>query len=191
MVPVAVLSMAVTPLFVTAQDQPQGQQQQGQGNGGGGGGGGGGGQRGQGRGNFDPAQFRQRMLDNVKEQLGASDEEMTVLTPKLEKVFAARRDANAGGGFGGFGGGQRGRGGPGGGGGGDNQPQSAVGKATQDLRTTLENKSASADEITAKLTALRDARAKAQEELKASQKELKELVTARQEAVLVSMGMLE
>jgi len=154
-----------------------------------GGGGGGGGQRGQGRGNFDPAQFRQRMLDNVKEQLGATDEEMTVLTPKLEKVFAARRDS--GGGFGFGGGGMRGGRGPGGGGGGDNQPQSAVGKATQDLRTTLENKSASADEITAKLTALREARAKAQEELKASQKELKELVTARQEAVLVSMGMLE
>jgi len=54
---------------------------------------------GQGRGNFDPAQFRQRFEDNVKEQLGASDDEWKVIQPKLEKLMLARRDA---GGFGMF-----------------------------------------------------------------------------------------
>ena len=49
----------------------------------------------------------------------------------------------------------------------------------------------SADTITQKLKALREAREKAQAELAASQKELKELLTQRQEAVLVINGMLE
>jgi len=182
MLPVAVLSLSVMPAFVGAQDQGQqpaqgqGQGQRGdRGNRGGGGPGGG---------NFDPAQFRQRMLDNVKEQLGASDEEMQVLTPKLEKVFSTQRDVN-----GGFGGGMR-RGG-GGGGGGDQAQQTPVAKARQDLRTTLEDKNASPETIKAKVTAYRDARAKAQEDLKGAQADLKKVLTERQEAVLVSMGMLE
>src|SRR6185503_6952150 len=36
---------------------------------------------------FDPAQFRQMMLDRLREQLKASDEEWGVLQPKLEKVM--------------------------------------------------------------------------------------------------------
>jgi len=154
----------------------------------------------QGRGNFDPAQARERMEARMKEQLGVSDDEWKVLQPKVEKVMTAQRDARAGGG--GFGGGgRRGGGGAngggaaggagGGGGGAANQPESAVAKAQTDLRTTLENQNASAQDINAKLTALRAARAKAKGELESAQKELKEVLTARQEAVFVSMGMLE
>ena len=69
--------------------------------------------------------------------------------------------------------------------------ESAVAKASQDLRTALENKDSTPDQIKAKLTALRDARAKAKEDLTKAQAELKELITVRQEAVLVSRGMLE
>jgi hypothetical protein len=145
----------------------------------------------QGRGNFDPAEMRARMEARMKEQLGVSDDEWKVLQPKVEKVMTAQRDARAGGGGFGFGGGGGRRGGGGGGGGADNQPQSAVAKASADLRTTLENQNASAQDINAKLTALREARAKAKGELEAAQKELKEVLTARQEAVFVSMGMLE
>ena len=147
----------------------------------------------QGRGNFDPAEMRARMEARMKEQLGVNDDEWKVLQPKVEKVMNAQRDARAGGGgaFGGGGGGRGGGGGNGGGGGGDNQPQSAVAKASADLRTTLENQNASAQDINAKLTALREARAKAKGELEAAQKELKEVLTARQEAVFVSMGMLD
>jgi hypothetical protein len=136
---------------------------------------------------FDPAQFRQQRLDRIKEQLAASDDEWKVLSPKIEKVMDVQRNTFAG--FGGF----RGRGGGGGGGGGnaDNQPQTPVAKASADLRTTLENKDAPADEIKTKLAALRDARQKARDELQAAQKELKEVLTQRQEAVLVTNGMLE
>jgi flagellar motility protein MotE (MotC chaperone) len=149
-------------------------------------------QRGRGNGgNFDPAQFRQQMMDRLREQLGANDDEWKVLQPKIEKVTTAQREARFGGGFGGFGGrGNRGGGGPGGGGD-NNQPQSAVGQASQDLRRTLENKDASADEIGAKLKSLREAREKAQAELQTAQKELKEVLTQRQEATLVSFGMLD
>jgi hypothetical protein len=145
-------------------------------------------------GDFDPAQFRQRMMDRLKEQLGSSDDEWKVLQPKVEKVMNAQRDARSGGGggvgffFGGGGGGGRGR--DGGGGGGD-QPQTPVAKASADLRSGLENKDLPAEEIARRLTALREARNKARDELTKSQKELKELLTQRQEAMLVMAGMLE
>lgn len=143
---------------------------------------------------FDPAQFRERMMNNIKERLGATDDEWKVISPKVEKVMTAQRDARGGGGgFGGFGGGGRRGGGGGGGGGGaaDQQPTTETGKASADLRTALENKDTPADDIAKKLAAYREARDKGRAQLQASQKELKEILTQRQEAVMVSMGMLE
>src|SRR6185369_7694311 len=68
-------------------------------NGGGGGFGGGGG------GNFDPAQFQQRMLDNIKEQMGfTNDTEWSAIEPLVQKVLDARIQGIRGG----FGGGRRG-----------------------------------------------------------------------------------
>jgi len=134
------------------------------------------------RGNFDPAQMRERFMNNIKEQLKATDDEWKVLQPKIEKVMTAQRDAR--GGFGGFG--RR----PGGGGG-DNQPTTEVGKASADLRAALENGDTPADTLAKKLATLREAREKARAEVQAAQKELKEVLTQRQEAVLVTNGMLE
>jgi len=141
------------------------------------GGGGGGGRGG------DPEARRQRMAEFLKERLGATDDEMKVIQPKLEKVMEARRDASGGFGF-------MGRGGRGGFGGGD-QPQSAVARAQQELAQLLENKEARPDQIAEKLKALRDAREKARETLAAAQKDLKEVLTQRQEAVMVMMGWLD
>jgi len=195
--PMFVAGVIATP--VLAQQQPGGDQPAGQGNGNQGGGrqrGQGGGPGGGGPGGGGAAQFRQRMMDQLKEQLGTNDDEWKVVEPKIQKVMDAQRDARAGGiGLGG-GGRQRGQGGgPGGGGqgGGNNpdQPLSPVQKANNDLRTALENKSASTEEITQKLTALRDAREKAHQSLTSAQKDLKEVLTPRQEAVLVSNGMLD
>ena len=136
------------------------------------------------RGNFDPAQMRERFMNSIKEQLKADDDEWKVLQPKIEKLMNAQRDTRGTGGF-------RGRPGGGGGGGGDNQPTTAVGKASADLRTALDNKDTAPEEIAKKLAALREARDKARADLAAVQKELKEVLTQRQEAVLVTMGMLE
>jgi hypothetical protein len=181
----------------------------GQANGGGGPGGGGqggGGPGGGGPGGGGRGQFMQQMMDTLKTQLGATDEEFAALQPKIQKIQQAQRDAGANGGGmrGMFGGGGRGGGGPGGGGpggggggggggfgGGGGGAPSAVQTAQQDLRTTLDNPAATADEIKAKLDALRQARIKAKADLVAAQVDLKGVLTQRQEAVMVLFGFLD
>lgn len=171
------MCVLIAPAFAVAQDRgADGNQDRGQDRGNGGGGGGGN------RGNRDPAQMRERMMSRLKEQMGATDDEWKVMEPKINKVAEAQREARAGN----FGGGGRG-----GDRGGDGQPQTALGKASQDLRDTLQNKDASPEEITQKLKGFRDAREKAQDDLRTAQKDLKEILTQRQEAVLVVNGMLE
>jgi hypothetical protein len=153
--------------------------------------------QGQGRGNFDPAQFRERQMNRIKEQLGATDDEWKAIEPKVDKVMNAQREARGGFGFGGGGpGGGGGRGGGGGGGGGGNAgaapaPTTALGKASLELRTTLEDKNAAPETIAKKLAAVREAREKGRKDVADAQKELKEILTQRQEAVLVINGMLE
>lgn len=159
----------------------------------------------------DPAQMRQRFADRMKEALGVSDDEWKALQPRIEKVQQLRRDASgrgfgpggAGGpppGFGGGPGGPQGQGGPGGpppgafggpGGPQRDQSPSPVQQKVNELRETLDNKDAKPDEIKAKLVALRDARAKARADLAKAQDELRDLLTVRQESVMVMMGMLE
>jgi len=160
-----------------------------------------GGQRGE-RPAFDPAQMQQRRAEFMKQQLGASDDEWKVIEPRLNKVMELNRDAMAGGrgGMFGFGGMRPGRGGDQGatarGGerprfpGQENRQPSAVEKAADTLSTTLENQSASPETIKQQLTALRAARTKAQNDLAAAQQELRQILSLRQEAVLVLNGTL-
>ena len=140
-----------------------------------------------GRGNF-----QQAMNDRLKTELGMSDDEFKAVQPKIEAVMTAARSTRGGN-----------RGGPGGGRtrGGNNggtpavDPNAPAPTATQtasdELTKTLANKDASPDEIKNKLTAVREARVKAKDALVKLQSELKELLTARQEAVLVNSGVLE
>ena len=45
----------------------------------------------QGRGNFDPAQFRERMMQNLREQLEVTDDsEWKAIEPMVQKVMDAR-----------------------------------------------------------------------------------------------------
>jgi len=153
------------------------------------------------RGERDPAQmqqrmeqFRQQMADWMKQALGASDEEWKVLQPRIEKVQTLSRATRGGGGMGFMMGGRRG--GPQG----DrpqgdrpqsDRPQSEVEKKSEALQKVLDNKEAKVEEIKAALTALREARAKAKAELETAQKELREVITVRQEAQFVTMGLLD
>jgi len=158
-----------------------------------------GGQRG-GPGGFDPARMRQMMEQRMKTQLGCTDDEWKVLGPRLTKVMTLRRQTSGGMGRMFMG---RGPGGRPGGRQGDQQGQrqrprgpfggepTAVDTAGDALQTTLQNTAATPDEIKAKLTALRAAREKAKQELAVAQKQLKEVLTLRQEAQLVMMGMLD
>lgn len=183
---VAVFISGASAAAVFAQPQPGGGFQQGQGQGRGGQGG-----------NFDPNQIRQTMSDRMKEALGATDDEWKVIGPKVEKVQALQQDTGSG---------ANGmmammRRLQGGGGGRGNTPNigaifgananSDVQIKTSDLDKALDNPAATENEIRIKLAAVREAREKAKVALAQARKELTELLTQRQEAVLFQMGILE
>ena len=63
-------------------------------------------------------------------------------------------------------------------------------KAQQELQTTLQNTAATPDAIKKQLTVLRAAREKAKQDLAKAQQDLRQVLTLRQEATLVLMGML-
>ena len=135
---------------------------------------------------FNFEDFRKRMNEQMKTSLKVNDEEWGVLQPLIEKVTEKQRDASGRS----FGFGDRRS--SGGGGGGDSSRPERAGTSERDaLRTTLQNEGASTEEIKAKLAALREIRKKSTAELATAREELKKVVTVRQEAVLVSMGILE
>ncbi|HEY3320918.1 MAG TPA: hypothetical protein VGP72_10675 [Planctomycetota bacterium] len=142
---------------------------------------------------WDPEQFRQRMLDSIKEKLGASEEDWKALQPKVEAVQKLQREAMSGR-FRGFG---RGRGGPGGGApgatpaAGDQAQKSEIEKKTDALQTLADTKDADPKAVKEKMQEVREAREKSKLELKKAQDALRELLTPRQEAQLMLMGMLD
>ena len=157
----------------------------------------GGGQERPGRGNFDPEQMRQRMMERYREQLEIkSDDEWKIIEERVVKVNEARRDAGSGrggfammrpnrGGGDGQGGGQGGnRGGGPGGFGGPQLPEA------EDLQKAIDAK-ASADDIKAKLNKYREARKAKQANLTKAQDELRKVLSVRQEATAVLMGLLD
>jgi len=150
------------------------------------------------RGNFNVEDFRKRMEERIKTSLKMTDEEWAVIQPLIEKVTDKQRDASTGRGFGGPGGPTRG-GTTGGGttGGGtaaattSTRPERAGTQEREALRLALDSDGSSLEDIKAKLGAVRAVHQKATAELAAAREELKKVVTVRQEAVLVSMGILE
>ncbi len=149
-----------------------------------------GGRRG-GGGNFDPAQFQQQMLDRVKERMEmTNDDEWAAVQGLVQKVMDARRATLSGMGFGGGrrggnnGGGDNGN--RGGGRGGFAPPPSPE---AEDLQKALDAK-ASPDELKTKMAKLRDSRKAKEAALTKAQEDLRKVLTVRQEATAVSMGLL-
>lgn len=165
-------------------------------------------------------------LDDVKKQLGSTDEEWKVIGPKLQKVIAARQvlvsdakgDRGAGGffgpGFGGPGGAFAGPGRafgppPGGPGGFDGPPpgggpslvgpgasppamgNNIISQAQADLKVVLNSAKHTPEEVREKLALVRAARQRALANFEAMQKDLIQLLTAEQEAILASLGYIE
>lgn len=160
-------------------------------NGGGGGGGGFGGRRGGGGfggGNFDPAQFQQRMMDNIKDQLGfTNDTDWNAVQPLVQKVMDARRETMQMG-FRGMGRRNGGGGGPGGGGfGGMNQAPFPERDA---LQQALEN-NAPAAQVKTLLDKYRSALKTRQEKLQTAQADLAKVLSQKQEAQAVLMGLCD
>jgi len=139
------------------------------------GGGGGGGGRG-GRGGFDPAQ----RMNWYKEQLEFKDDaEWKAVQPLLQKVMDARMAT-----FRGAFGGRRGGGGPGGGGGGNNSNPEA-----DALQKAIDSKATDA-ELKAAVAKVMEARKAKQADLEKAQNDLRKVLTIRQEAKGISIGLL-
>ena len=138
-----------------------------------------------------PEEFRARMNERLKTSLKTTDEEWTIIQPLIEKVQTKLRDSMGSrfGGFGGRGGGPGGdRGGNGGGGDQAARPGAAESEA---LRQALESDGTSPETLKAKLTAVREQRKKSAAELAQAREDLRKVLSVRQEAALVSMGVLE
>lgn len=160
------------------------------------GGGGGGG----GRGNFDPEQMRQRMMERYRETLDIKDDAAwKLIEERVTKVTEARREV----GFGGRGFGGPGMMGPRGNRGGGNDQANAQGGQggrrafggepnpdAEALQKAIDDK-ASNDEIKSKLAKYRDSRKAKQAKLVAAQEDLRKILTPRQEAAAVLMGLLD
>ncbi len=149
------------------------------------------------RGNFDREAMIQRMSEMMKQRLDASDEEWEVIQPRLMKVQQLERENRAGFGraFGRFGNRSRGgdddRGARQGGDEGGDRELSVVAQKSQALRQVLENENADTEAIKSALEELRVARKAHEAEVEQARQELREVLTLRQEAVLVAMGTLE
>jgi len=152
----------------------------------------------QGRGNWDPEQMRQRMMERVREQLAVKDDaEWSVIESRIKKIsdsrFGMGRGMGGPGGPGGPGGqgapgGQGGQGGPGG-----RQGRGGFGQANPDaevLQSALDS-GASADDIKVKLTAYRAAAKVKEVQLEKAQDELRQLLSVKQEARAVLLGLLK
>jgi len=181
-----ILATTTTGSLLAQNDAPPAPQ------GGGGGQGGPGGR--QGRGNWDPEQMRQRMMERIREQLAIKDDaEWGLIEARIKKINDSRMGMGRG--FGGFGGGPGGSGGPGGPGGqgGGRQGRGGFGQPIPDaeaLQTALDS-GASADDVKAKLSAYRAAAKQKEAQLEKAQDELRELLSVKQEARAVLLGLLK
>ncbi len=138
---------------------------------------------------FDPAQMRDMMLTRMQEQLKIADADWTAIKPLVEKVMEHQQSN------------MRppmmmmrppgGNQGPDG-----NQPRrprfgGEPDPAETALQKALESESTSVDDIKAKMTALRTARAKKAADLKKAREDLRSVLTVRQEAQMVLSGFLD
>ncbi len=170
---------------LVAQDNPPaagGQDRQGRRGGGGG----------QGGGNFDPAQFQQRMMENVREQMAVKDDaEWKIIEERVQKVMDARREVGVGGNFGRLmrrPGGDNNNGDQGGGrrrnfGGEPSAADTALEKA-------IDSK-ASKDELKAAMAKVRAEKKDKEAKLVTAQEELKKVLNTSQEAVALSLGLVK
>lgn len=138
-----------------------------------------------GGGNFDPTQFQQRMMDNIKERLDfTNDTDWSAVQPLVQKVMDARRDTMQG--FGRFGGG-RNRGGQGGGG---NNPFAGTPNPDAEALQQAIDSNAPAAQVKTLLDKYRASQKARQAKLEAAQADLRKVLTQKQEAQAVLMGLL-
>jgi flagellar motility protein MotE (MotC chaperone) len=117
-------------------------------------------------------QDRRRAIEDLREQLGVPEGEWAVVKPRLEAVYSLRHSGA--------------RAGPG-----NESKRTEVEQKSSELRGLLRNEGAATDQIKAGLTALRAAKERARQELATAQQNLRQILTLRQEALLVLNGLLD
>lgn len=149
------------------------------------------------RGGFNPEEMRARMTERVRELLDVKNEdEWKLIQTRLEKTQEAQREVRSlsgdlrllfsrGGDQGGDQGGERrpSRGGPGSFGGTPNPDSEALSKAVQAKSPT--------DELKQRLARVREARKAAEAKYEKAADDLRQVLTVRQEATLVAIGLLK
>jgi hypothetical protein len=155
-------------------------------------GGNGGGQTRPDRGNFDPAQFQQRMMDNIRDQLGfTNDTDWSAVQPLIQKVMDARRDVGFGAGMGrmfrnrnGNGDNANGGGRRGGFFGGQPNPEAEA------LQKSIDD-NAPAAQIQSALARYEASQQAKQAKLSQAQGDLRKVLTVKQEAQATLLGLLQ
>ncbi len=108
----------------------------------------------------------------MKDQLGLSDQQWSVVKPRLQTVYDLVHPRPP----------MMGRNEP---------PKTEVEQRSRELREVLRDEKVEADQIKAKLTALRAAKEHAVQQLINARQNLRQVITLRQEAVLVLNGLLD
>jgi hypothetical protein len=130
----------------------------------------------------------QRWMQNIHDQLQPTDGEWMALQPRIDTILRLQREINSG----------HDPKGPR-----EPKPQKIstsenpekptpqILALTRDLVTTLFDQAAATADLRRKVAAVREARAKVRHDLTMAQEDLRQLLTYRQEAVLIVMGILE
>jgi hypothetical protein len=139
---------------------------------------------------FDPAAIKAQILARMKTAIEPTDEEWKIIEPKLVKIVLLQMDATP---IGSMGGGMRGFRistmvrmilSP-------DAPPSQVEERLKELEKMIADNETSTDFYRNKLTQLRKARAEAKEQLDIAQKDLVTVLSVRQEAALVQLGVVD
>jgi hypothetical protein len=152
-----------------------------------------GGRGGRGGGNFDPAQMQQRMMENIKEQFGyTNDTEWNAVQPLFQKVMDARRDVGFGGG--GMGRMFRNRNNNGDQGGNNNRPRGGIfgqpSPEAEALQKAIDDNAPTA-QVKAALAKYQDSQKAKRAKLSEAQANLRKVLSTKQEAQAILMGLLE
>lgn len=135
-------------------------------------------------------QMENMITQLLKQMLGSTDEEWTVIGPKALKVYSLVSSQSTGvdirsmmGRTGNQGSQMRG----------NNRSSSTSTEdvALEELQTLLDSEETTITQLKNKISEIRNSREKSRQDLVKARKELRELLTLRQEATLITLGLLE
>ena len=126
-------------------------------------------------------------LAAIKDLLAAADDDWQTLSPKVERVLAAKQNLNTGAGMNwtsqnGFKPVVQAS---------TSRPDTPAGKALQAVRDAVTDPAASDEDLSRKMAAVREARQKARIEYQTAQNELISATSPRQQAILMTLGVIE